>query len=76
LLRQILSIGILHASSKRDPMDHGPIMVDELPPRIPIARVFDLNNQAFTCFGELCHGDLKGQEELASNRLNTAFPRF
>lgn len=43
-------------------MNHWAINVDKLSPRIPIARVLDLNNQAFTCFGELCHRDLKYQE--------------
>ncbi len=27
-----------------------------------ISRVLDLNNQAFTGFGQLCHRDLKSQE--------------
>lgn len=53
---------ILQPTSDRDAMDYWPIEIGELSPRISIARVFDLNNQTFTRFGELCHGELKRQE--------------
>lgn len=53
---------ILQPTSDRDAMDYWPIEIGELSPGISIARVFDLNNQTFTRFGKLCHGDLKRQE--------------
>ena len=52
LLSQIVSVRILQAASDRNPVDHRLIDRDEPLPRQPIARIFDLNDQAFACFGE------------------------
>lgn len=76
LLRQILSVGILHPARNGDAMDHRPIKIDECSPRLPIGRGFDLKNQAVTGIGELCQGELMRQEKLSSKRLNTTFLRF
>lgn len=41
-LYKLLGVSILHSTSDRDPVDHGPIKVDKIRPRVPIAQVFDL----------------------------------
>jgi hypothetical protein len=46
---------VLRWTSASDSVNDWPIQVDKLFPRSAIGRGFDLKNQAFARFGELCH---------------------